>query len=75
MFLLFGVVDDEVSPDEAVVIIWLLHHLDLPVVTAPPGSEAGEDAQNDMYYHSLIFCLSPDQVRWRALEPMPAIIG
>lgn len=36
MFLLFRVGYYQVPPDQAVVFIWLLHQLDLPVITAPP---------------------------------------
>lgn len=34
MFL-YGVGDNQVPTNQAVVLIWLLHQLDFPVVTAP----------------------------------------
>lgn len=29
--------DNQVSPHQAVVLVWLLHQFDLPVITAPPA--------------------------------------
>lgn len=39
VFLLSGVGDNQVPPHEAVVLVWLLHELDFPVIPAPPGSD------------------------------------
>jgi hypothetical protein len=37
VLLLPGVGDDQVAPHQAVVLVRLLHQLNLPVVTPPPG--------------------------------------
>lgn len=39
MLLLSGVGDNQVPPHKAVVLVWLLHQLDFPVITPPPSSD------------------------------------
>lgn len=39
VLLLPGVCDNQVPPNKAVELVWLLHQLDLPVIPAPPRGD------------------------------------